>query len=132
MSWPALFGTFFLCHLFGDFLLQTDWQANGKEHGLVGGTPRNRRALALHGLVYTLAFIPALVWVGIESGAPAAVGVAALVGIPHVIVDDGTLVAWWIRNVKHVRGAPSTVVRLGVDQSTHLIALAAVAFLVTG
>ena len=49
-----------------------------------------------------------------------------------MIVDDGLLVGWWIRHVKHVSGPPSTVVRLGVDQSTHLFALAAVALLVTG
>jgi Protein of unknown function (DUF3307) len=131
MSWATLFGVFLLSHLLGDFLLQTDWQASEKEHGLVGAAG-NRRALVLHGLTYTLAFVPALVWVGVDSGAAVAVGVAALIGIPHMIVDDGSLVAWWIRRVKHVEGAPSTVVRLGVDQSTHVLALAAVAFLVTG
>jgi len=132
MSWPALFGVFLLSHLLGDFLLQTDWQASEKRHGLIGGTRVNRRALASHGMIYTLAFVPALVWVGIESSALSAVGVAALVGVPHVIVDDGTLLAWWTRHVKHVHGVPSTVVRIGADQSTHVLALAAVAFLVTG
>lgn len=132
MTWPALFGTFLLSHLVGDFLLQTDWQASEKDRGLLGGTRTNRRALLLHGVTYTFAFVPALVWIGVESGAGPAIGVAALVGVPHLIVDDGTLVAWWIRHVKHVHGAPGTVVRLGVDQSTHVLALAALAFLVTG
>ena len=132
MTWSALFGVFLLSHLVGDFLLQTDRQASEKERGLAGGAPRNRRALLVHGVSYTLAFVPALVWIGFESGAGTAVGVAALIGIPHVIVDDGNLVAWWIRHVKHVQGPPTTVVRLGVDQSTHLLALAAVAYLVTG
>jgi len=131
MTWPALFGVFLLSHLAGDFLLQTDWQAHGKEHGL-GTDPNARRALALHGLTYALAFVPALVWVGSESGAPAAVGIAALVMLPHVIIDDGRLVAAWVRHVKHVRGTPATVVRLGVDQSLHVMLLAAVALLVTG
>lgn len=132
MSWSALFGAFVLSHLIGDYVLQTDWQANNKEHGLIGGGTGARRALVIHGLTYTGAFIPALVWVGAESGVGVAIGTAALVAVPHVIVDDGLLVAWWIRHVKHVTGPPSTVVRLGVDQSAHLLALAAVAFLVTG
>jgi hypothetical protein len=131
MSWPALFGVFLLSHLVGDFMLQTDWQAREKAHGLRGGAA-HRRALAVHGLMYMLAFVPAFVWVADDSGVLAAVGVAALVGLPHVIVDDGGLVAAWIRQVKHVPGTPSTVVRLGVDQTSHVLALALVAFLVTG
>jgi hypothetical protein len=131
MSWSALFGVFLLSHLVGDFLLQTDWQASTKQHGLIGGSRENRRALASHGLTYTCAFIPALVWIGVESGGGTAIAAAALIGIPHVIVDDGLIVGWWIRKVKHVTVPPSTVVRLGVDQSAHVLALAAVVLLVT-
>lgn len=132
MSWPALFGVFLLSHLLGDFLFQTDWQATTKAHGLIGGNAENRRALLTHGLSYTAAFIPALVWVGLEAGAGVAIGVAALVLVTHVIVDDGLLVGWWIRRVKHVTGPASTVVRVGVDQSTHVLTLAALVLLVTG
>lgn len=131
VTWPALFGVFVLSHLLGDFLLQTDWQASEKCGGLRGG-PESRRALVKHGAVYTLAFAPALIWVGLETSALEAVGIAALIGIPHVIVDDGSVVSAWITSVKHVRGTPSTVVRLGVDQSSHVLALALAAFLVTG
>jgi hypothetical protein len=131
MTWPTLFGVFLLSHLAGDFLFQTDWQANHKEHGLRANRG-SRRALALHGLTYTLAFVPALVWVAGESGAVATIGIAALVWLPHVIVDDGRLVEAWLRQVKHVRGTPTTVVHLGVDQTLHLLALAAVALAVVG
>lgn len=131
MTWPALFGVFLISHLVGDFLLQTGWQATNKSHGLRGDREA-RRALVWHGLIYTLAFIPALVWVGAESGAPAAVGVGALVLLPHVVIDDGTLVASWVRHIKHVEGTPSVVVRLGVDQTLHILALAGVALLATG
>jgi hypothetical protein len=131
MTWPALFGVLLLCHLFGDFLLQTNWQASNKQRGLRDGG-ESLRALASHALVYTLGFLPALVWVGSESGALVAVAVAAGVGLPHAIVDDGWLVGLWIRRVKQVQGTPSGVVRLGVDQTTHVLALALVAFLVTG
>jgi hypothetical protein len=132
VTWSALFGVFLLSHLVGDFVLQTDWQASNKQHGLRGGGPTNRRALLMHGLVYTLAFVPALVWVADESGTLAAIAVGAAVWIPHMVVDDGNLVAMWIRQVKHVQGVPSTVVRLGVDQSTHVLTLALVAYIVTG
>jgi hypothetical protein len=131
VTWPAVFGAFLLSHLAGDFLLQTDWQANHKERGL-GRDSRARRALALHGLTYTLAFVPALVWLAGGSGAAAAAGVAALIAVPHVLIDDGGLVGAWVRRVKHVQGTPTTVVRLGVDQTAHVLALAAVALLVTG
>jgi hypothetical protein len=131
VTWPALFGVFLLSHLAGDFLLQTDWQARHKDHGL-GPDPRARRALGAHGLTYTLAFVPALVWVADGSGAAATVGIALLVGLPHVVVDDGRLVRAWVNHVKRVHETPTTVVRLGVDQSLHLVALAAVALLVTG
>jgi len=130
VTWPALFGVFFLSHLTGDFLLQTDWQAVNKEGA--GAHPRARRALARHGLTYMLAFVPALIWIAGSCGAAATVGVAALVAFPHMVIDDGSLVAAWVRHVKGVQGTPGTVVRLGVDQSLHLLALAAVAFLVTG
>ncbi len=131
MTWPALFGVFLLSHLFGDFLLQTDWQAGNKQAGL-RERGEHLRALSSHALLYTVAFVPALIWIGIESGALVAVAVAAGIGVPHAIVDDGTLVGAWIRRVKHVHGTPSTVVRLGVDQSSHVLALALVAYLVTG
>ena len=130
MTWPALFGVFLISHLVGDFLLQTGWQATHKRHGL-GSDPEARRALVWHGLIYTLAFVPALVWVGTDLGAAAAVGVGALVLLPHVIIDDGTLVASWVRHIKHVEGTPSVVVRLGVDQTLHVLALAGVALLAT-
>jgi hypothetical protein len=130
MTWPALFGVFLLSHLVGDFLLQTGWQANHKRHGL-GGDSEARRALLWHGLIYTLAFVPALVWVASESGIGTGLGVGALVLLPHVIIDDGTLVASWVRHVKHVEGPPSVVVRLGVDQSLHVVMLAGAALLAT-
>jgi hypothetical protein len=130
VTWPALFGVFVLSHLAGDFLLQTDWQATHKGHGSRISGPH--RALAVHGLTYTLAFVPALLWVASESGAAAAFGVALLVALPHVVIDDGRLVDAWVRHVKRVDGTPPIVVRLGVDQTLHILALAGVAYLVTG
>jgi hypothetical protein len=131
VTWPALFGVFLLSHLAGDFLLQTDWQANYKGHGSTSQRVPHR-ALGVHGITYTLAFVPALIWVAAESGAATALGIALLVALPHMVIDDGRLVGAWVHHVKRVPGTPTTVVRLGVDQTLHVLALAAAAFLVTG
>jgi hypothetical protein len=54
-----------MCHLAGDYLLQTDWQVRNKPGGL-GFDPLARRALISHLLTYTLSFVPALIWVGVR------------------------------------------------------------------
>lgn len=130
MTWPALFGVFMLCHLAGDFLLQTDWQATHKHEGL-GPDRASRRALFSHGLLYTAMFVPALVWIAYEADALTAIAVTALIIVPHAIVDDGRLVRAWVRDVKRVPGAAPTVVYLGVDQTMHVLVLAAAALLAT-
>ena len=51
VSWVAVFDVFVVCHLVGDFLLQTDWQANHKYGGLGGDPVRAAGAgLACHHL----------------------------------------------------------------------------------
>ena len=83
MSWPSVFAAFLVCHLAGDLLLQTEWQALTKVRGL--SDPEGRRALMAHVLTYTLPFLPALVWVADERGVPRAVAVALLIALPHVV-----------------------------------------------
>src|SRR6202030_3870489 len=78
MSWPALFLVLVLSHLVGDFLLQTNWQAIHKIHGL-SRIPESRRALLIHGFAYTLAFLPALGWVASEVDFGTAAAGGALV-----------------------------------------------------
>ena len=126
MSWPAVFAAFLVCHLTGDLLLQTEWQAMTKTRGL--NDPEGRRALMSHGLSYTLPYLPALVWVGAERGAVRAVVVALLIALPHVMVDDGRFVRVWLRDVKH-SSDPAPSLRLMVDQSFHVVCLLAVAML---
>jgi hypothetical protein len=126
MTWPAVLVAFLVSHAVGDYLLQTDWQARHKAGGL-GRSAVARRALLVHGLTYTLAFVPALIWA--KPGWGVGVAAAALVFAPHVVVDDGRVVTWWLRRVKGTEAAAPTVV-LGVDQSLHLVCLWAVALLV--
>ena len=61
IAWGELFAVFVVFHLAGDFILQTEFQAVHKHHGL-GPDPVKRRALAMHTATYTLCFLPAVVW----------------------------------------------------------------------
>jgi hypothetical protein len=120
MTWPAVLGAFLVCHLSGDFLLQTEWQALTKVQGL--GTVEGRRALRNHVATYTLVFLPPLIWIANDRSVLGAIGVAALIALPHVAVDDGRLVARWLTTVKHApRATPG--LRLMVDQSFHIVCL---------
>jgi hypothetical protein len=126
MSWPSVFAAFLVCHLTGDLLLQTEWQALTKVRGL--SDPEGRRALMAHVLTYTLPFLPALVWVAAERGVPRALAVALLIALPHVAIDDGRFVRAWLRQVKH-SPSPAPSLRLMVDQSFHVVCLLGVAVL---
>ena len=124
MSWPAVFAAFLVCHLAGDLLLQTEWQALTKVRGL--GDPEGRRALVAHATTYTLPYLPVLVWIGVDRGVVRAVVVAVLIALPHVFIDDGRFVAVWLQQVKHSPD-PAPSLRLMVDQSFHVVCLLAVA-----
>jgi hypothetical protein len=126
MSWPPVFAAFLVCHLTGDLLLQTEWQALTKVRGL--GDPEGRRALMSHGVTYTLSYLPALVWVATDRSVVRAVVVAVLIALPHVVVDDGRFVGAWLRQVKHSPD-PAPSLRLMVDQSFHVVCLLGVAML---
>ena len=119
---------FWVSHLVGDFLLQTSWQASHK-HGGLGRDPVARRALFSHVTVYTLCFVPALIWIGSDVGALAAIGLAAVIFLPHLIIDDGRLLQDYMVRVKHMSDPPPVPLTTVVDQSLHLICLWATALL---
>jgi hypothetical protein len=50
--WVEVFAVFGVCHLAGDFILQTEWQATRKFGGL-GSDGSARRALLAHTATYT-------------------------------------------------------------------------------
>ena len=125
MPWVELFVVFVVSHLVGDYLLQTDWQATHKRGGLSADTVA-RRALLSHVATYTLAFVPALLWIAGDLGA-GALWVAALVAVPHFVQDDGRLVEWWMERVKHADIAAQPVAALALDQTLHVVALFALA-----
>jgi hypothetical protein len=126
MSWAPVLAAFLVCHLAGDLLLQTEWQALTKVRGL--SDPEGRRALMAHAATYILPYLPVLLWIGADRGAVRAVVVALLIALPHVAVDDGRFVRVWLRQVKHSPD-PAPSLRLMVDQSFHVVCLLAVAML---
>lgn len=128
MPWVEVFAAFVVCHLVGDYLLQTDWQALHKRGGL-GPDPRARRALLSHIASYTIAFVPALIWLAGEIGAWA-VATAALIAAPHLVQDDGRLLRMYMVRAKHTDGANIPSVAAAVDQSFHILALFLTALLV--
>lgn len=128
MAWVEIFAVFAVSHLVGDFLLQTDWQATHKFGGL-GPNRESRRALLVHTAGYTIAFVPALIWLANDIGAWA-LGVAVLIGLPHMIQDDGRLLDAYMRGVKRVQGEPPGGLRLALDQTFHMVFLFLLALLV--
>jgi len=129
VSWVEAFAVLLVSHLVGDFLLQTDWQARHKFGGL-GPNRESRRALVSHTIVYTAAFVPALIWLATDIGAWA-IGVAFLIAVPHMVQDDGRLLETYVRRVKGLGGQAPSGLRLAVDQSMHAVALFLLALLVT-
>jgi hypothetical protein len=127
VPWTEIFEVFVVSHLVGDFLLQTQWQAVNKFGGLASGA--HRRPLVMHVITYTLAFVPALIWLAGSIGAWV-VGVAALIFVTHLVQDDGRLLQQWIHHVKH-----SDDIEHGgwlwttIDQSFHVLTLFAIALL---
>jgi Protein of unknown function (DUF3307) len=128
VTWVDAFAAFLVAHMVGDYLFQTDWQARHKRGGLTGDGV-SRRALWSHVSTYTVAFVPALVWIAIRLDVPIALIAGVLVFLPHLVVDDGRIVTGYVRGVKR-----ADVRNLGllssVDQSFHVLSLWAVAILV--
>ncbi len=128
MAWVEIFAVFVVSHLVGDFLLQTDLQAMRKRGGLGGG--ESTLGLVSHTVTYTLAFVPALIWIAGDIGVPETLGVAALIAFPHMLQDDGRILDAYMRRVKGVEPQVGSTLLLAVDQSWHLFALFLVALLV--
>jgi len=127
VSWVSVLAVFLVAHMVGDYLFQTDWQARHKRGGLSDWLAF--RALATHIATYTLAFVPALIWIGDELDPGWALLAGALVALPHLVIDDGRIVRAYLA---HVKRAPNFDISLAasVDQSFHVLSLCLVALLV--
>jgi hypothetical protein len=58
----------------------------------------------------------------LERSALRAVGVAALLAITHLVLDDGRLVGLWLRKVKRAAD-PTRALSIAVDQAFRLLCL---------
>jgi hypothetical protein len=121
VSWVSVLAGFLVAHMVGDYLFQTDWQARHKRGGL-GGDAVARKALVSHVTTYTLAFVPALIWIGTELDAVWAIAAAVLVYVPHLVIDDGRLVRFYLLRVKRADGL-NLGLAASVDQSFHVVSL---------
>jgi hypothetical protein len=128
VRWEEVFAVFLVCHVAGDFLLQTDGQAVNKHGGLSSGDRDARRALFSHVTVYTLVFVPAVIWIAIEKSA-LGIALLAVVFIPHLVQDDARVLVAWNRIVKRSSPKPGDFVYMAIDQSFHFVFLFATALL---
>ena len=116
VSWVSVFAGFIVAHMVGDYLFQTDWQALNKRGGLT--RPAGSRALLSHVTTYTLAFVPAFIWIGSELDVGWALVAAVMVFIPHLIIDDGRLVRSTSRASSGSRASISASRRRSTSPST--------------
>jgi hypothetical protein len=126
VSWVSVFAAFLVAHMVGDYLFQTDWQARNKRGGLSGGVAF--RALITHVTTYTLAFVPALIWIAGELDPGWGLLGAALIFLPHFVIDDGRIVRAYLAHVKRADGF-DVGLAASVDQSFHILSLFLVALL---
>lgn len=117
----TLFGWLVIGHLLGDWILQNDWMAKGKQQSWI-----NRAGLT-HFTLYTGVVLVAgglWGWRGRSLDQLAAIGICLF--LTHWLIDAGRLAERW---VYFYRQSNVVVVRLMVDQTLHLLVLAGVAAL---
>jgi hypothetical protein len=126
MPWVEVFAVFFVSHEVGDYLFQTEWEAMNKAGGLSSPGVR-RRALLSHIATYTLAFVPAFIWLW-DSLHWGVIGLAAL--IPHMIQDDRRLLTSYARIFKGADLDANPELGATLDQAFHFLALFLTALLI--
>ena len=78
--------------------------------------------------VYTLCFVPAVIWIAIDKSA-LALALLPVIFIPHLVQDDARLVMIWNRHVKSANTQPGDLLYMCIDQSFHVVALFGAALL---
>lgn len=111
----SIFAWFFLGHLIGDWMLQTDWMARGKR-----GRWWSAECI-LHCFVYTTT-VMLTAWFGSRGAiSPLQLGLAfSVVLLSHWLIDGFNLAELWGRFINQTR---TDYVRIVVDQTMHLVVL---------
>lgn len=113
-----IFTWLLLGHLIGDWMFQNDWMARGKQRRLV------TKEILVHCLIYT-AVLGATLWVATHehATAPPYLTILATIFLSHWLIDAANLAGHWVR---WWRQSDLLFVRIMVDQTMHVIVLAAV------
>jgi Protein of unknown function (DUF3307) len=113
-----IFTWLLLGHLVGDWMFQNDWMARGKQRRLF------TKEILVHCLVYT-AVVAATLWIATLRYAlsPPYITVLAIIFISHWLIDAGNLAGHWVRWLRQSR---LPFIRIMVDQTMHIVVLAAV------
>ena len=119
------FETVFLAHLLGDWVLQTEWQALGKQD--------DWQALWSHVLIYHCIVLSAL-WVHYGFSNPRIYVAIVPLALSHAFLDRRWPVIRLMRMLRVIRKRdPEFWLVLTVDQSLHLVFLAmAITYIASG
>ncbi len=120
----TLFEGLLAAHLLGDWLLQTEWQAQNKTH--------NWRALLTHIVIYHAVILAVIVF-GYGFRNITAYVVVIVLAVTHAILDRRSFELWLMRTFRlTVERPPERWLVLAVDQSIHLLLLAGATLALTG
>lgn len=119
----TIFEGLLIAHLLGDWLLQTEWQAQNKQH--------NCAALMVHVAIYHTVVLAVLVF-GFKFTNLETVAVVMALAVLHMILDRRTAVIWIMRRLRlTVERQPERWLLIAVDQSLHLLLLGAAALILS-
>ena len=128
MPWSEVFIVLLLSHLTGDFVLQTDWQAEHKHGGLgADGEPAGRSSRTsspTRSRSCRRSSGSATSW---APGQPPRR--SGGIFLPHLIQDDGRLIRRYIALVKGQGATQVPLVLIAVDQTFHFLDLFGTALL---
>jgi hypothetical protein len=97
-----------IAHLVADWMLQTDWMARHK-------TSLRHPAAWTHAAIHAACLAIALGWVA-----------GLVLGLVHILIDTRVPVDFWMRRVKRCPpGSQAEWIALGLDQTLHILSIAA-------
>lgn len=113
-----IFTWLLLGHLVGDWLLQNDWMARGKQRQFINNE------ILVHCLLYT-STVALTLWFATRhhTTTPPYLTILAIIFLSHWLIDAGSLAGHW---VNWFRQSKTLFVRIMVDQTMHLVVLAVV------
>lgn len=118
-----MFEGMLLAHVVGDWLLQTEWQAQNKAS--------HWGAMAAHIVVYHTALL-AVLWFGFSLRNGLTLLVVALLAISHVILDRRAFVHGLMRVLRlSVQRSPDPWFCIVIDQCLHFVLLGAAALVLS-